>query len=186
MYPAPWTSLEGFKAADWTGLFKARTLSELVSAIVEKQNIRDGDTLIGSSLGGMVACEITRLRHIPKLFLVGSAIRRDEINPWLAALHPLADLAPMEWLRISAGKAPGELAAMFADTDAEFVRAMCKAVFQWEGLGVTQAKVLRLHGRQDHVIRPPVNADLLLEGGHLIAMTHAPECVAFVKRQLAA
>jgi len=30
------------------------------------------------------------------------------------------------------------------------------------------------------VIPPPANVDLLLEGGHLLAMTHAAECVAFL------
>lgn len=184
MYPAPWIRLAGFKAVDWTGVEATRTLPELAAAVVAKYGIRDDDALIGSSLGGMVAGEITKLRRIPRLFLVGSAVHPEEVNPWLAALHPLADLAPMDWLRVSAGKVPGELAAMFSDSDPVFVRAMLAAIFKWQGLGLTQTQVYRLHGRRDLVIPPPAKADLLLDGGHLVAMTHAKECTAFVALQL--
>ena len=73
---------------------------------------------------------------------------------------------------------------MFAESDPEFVRAMCTAIFQWDGLGETNTKVFRLHGRHDLVIPPPPRVDLLLEGGHLVAMTHAEECAEFVMRSL--
>jgi hypothetical protein len=96
-------------------------------------------------------------------------------------LHPLADLAPIEWLRSAASKLPSELARMFADADASFVRAMCSAVFQWEGLGPTHVQLFRIHGRRDLVIPAPERVDLLLDGGHLISMTHARECVEFVR-----
>lgn len=71
---------------------------------------------------------------------------------------------------------------MFAESAPEFVRAMCAAIFQWGGLGGTNAQVFRLQGRHDLVVPPPHRVDLLLEGGHLVAMTHAEECAAFVRR----
>ena len=40
----------------------------------ESCQIKDGDYLIGASLGGMVACEITKFRKIPRLYLIGSAV----------------------------------------------------------------------------------------------------------------
>lgn len=184
MFPEPWSDLPGFTAHDWRNAKRAHILPELAAAVAADWQIQDGDTLVGCSLGGMVACEVTKLRKIPRLFLVGSAIQKDEINTWLAALHPFIDLAPIDWLRLSASKVPGELASMFAESDPEFVRAMCKAIFQWDGQVGTRTKVFRLHGRHDLVIPPPRQADLLLEGGHLVAMTHALECVAFVRRNL--
>jgi pimeloyl-ACP methyl ester carboxylesterase len=186
MYPSPWTRLNGFRPVDWSGTQEARDLTELAAIVVEKQGILDGDVLVGASLGGMVACEITKLRRIPQLFLVGSATHRGEINPWLTALSPLAGIAPMDWLRISAGKVPGELAAMFAASDAKFIRTMCTAIPRWDGLGTTSTRVFRIHGRNDLVISAPPDTDLLLEGGHLISMTHASDCVAFVERNLPA
>jgi len=184
MYPPAWNELEGFVAHDWTAVRHCRTLPEVAAALVERIGIRDGDGLIGSSLGGMVACEITKLCQVSHLFLVGSARRKEEVSPWLAAVHPLAKVAPLTWLQFSAGKLPGEMADMFAHSAPEFVRSMCLAIFEWEGLDDTATRVFRLHGRFDFVIPPPPNADLLLNAGHMIAMSHPRECVDFIREQL--
>jgi len=70
---------------------------------------------------------------------------------------------------------------MFTGVDSSFVRAMCGAIFSWEGLGDTQTKVVRVHGRSDLVIPCPKHVDLLVNGGHLIAMSHAQECADFIQ-----
>jgi hypothetical protein len=80
-----------------------------------------------------------------------------------------------------AGKAPSELAKMFMDSDPAFVRAMCRAIVQWEGLDSPTTELHRIHGRRDRVIPMPPGVECVLDGGHLIAMTHAPECVAFIR-----
>jgi pimeloyl-ACP methyl ester carboxylesterase len=181
MYPAPWTDLAEFVADDWVRHSGERSLAEVARSMCEARGIRDGDTLVGSSLGGMVACEITKIRRIPTLFLIGSAMRKEEISGLLAALHPLAKVAPIDWLRFSAAKIPTELAQMFSGIDAAFVRAMCAAIFQWDGLGTTRTTVYRIHGKHDLVIPPPEKADLLLSGGHLVSISHAQQCAAFVR-----
>jgi hypothetical protein len=73
----------------------------------------------------MVACEISKIRDLKTLFLIGSAVSKEEVNRFLSMLHPLANLVPMEWLRFSASKIPGELPEMFARAEASFVRSMC-------------------------------------------------------------
>ena len=181
MYPAPWSSLTDFVAHDWTPYSGKKSLTDIACSTCEARGIRDGDSLVGSSLGGMVACEISKIRKIKKLFLVGSATRKDEINSVLSILHPLVNLAPIDWLRFSAGKIPGELAQMFAEAEAPFVRAMCSAVFEWQGLNDSTTKVIRIHGKKDLVIPPPHEVDLMLDGGHLISMTHAKQCVDFIQ-----
>lgn len=184
MFPDPWGSLPGFHAHDWVTSPDIRSVRQLARVMVETCGIADGDILVGVSLGGMVAGEITKLRKIPQLFLVSSAVKKEEMNPWFATLHPLAEKVPMEWLKRSAGKLPGDAAAMLAAADPDFVRRMIRAIFQWEGLGETPTQVFRIHGRKDKVISVPKNCDLLLGGGHLLAMTHATECARFVERHL--
>ena len=184
MFPEPWGSLPRFKAHDWVSSPEIKSIRQLAEVMIEACAIADGDVLVGCSLGGIVAGEITKLRKIPRLFLVGSAVSKEEVNPWLAPLHPLMGKLPVERFRLLAEKVPGELAAMFAQADPEFIRHMCLAIFQWEGLGETGTQVFRIHGRKDLVITPPKSCDLLLGGGHLIAMTHARECVAFVAGHL--
>ena len=129
----------------------------------------------------MVACEITKIRKIRKLYLVGSATCKEEISSFLAALRPLVNIAPIDWLQFSAGKIPTDLAQMFTSIDASFVRAMCAAVFHWEGIGLTPVHVVRIHGRHDLIIPPPGAVDLLIDGGHLISMSHARECTEFIR-----
>lgn len=186
MYPAPWAQLPGFVAHDWMRHDGEQSLPEVARSMCTICGIQDGDMLIGSSLGGMVACEITKLRRIPALYLCGSAVCPAEVSALLAAIHPLARIAPFDWLRFSAETIPTDFAQMFAGIEASFVRAMCAAIFQWEGLGDSPTPVWRIHGRNDRVIPPPPKVDLLLEGGHLIALSHAEACVAYIQAHLPA
>ena len=181
MFPAPWGTLPDFAAHDWLPHAGERSLSEVASRMCDAAGIRDGDTLVGCSLGGMVACEITKIREIPRLYLVASATRKEEVSALLATFHPLAHALPIDWLRFPAGKFSNECAQMFADSEASFIRAMCAAVFEWEGLGVSETKVYRIHGKHDLVIPPPPIVDLLLDGGHVISITHARDCVEFIR-----
>lgn len=180
MYPAPWNSIPNLVNHDWVHYSGEQSLSEIASSMCVSCQIKDGDDLIGASLGGMVACEIAKIRKIPRLYLIGSAIQKEEISTLLTLLHPLAQIAPIDWLRISAGKLPTELGQMFCSAEPAFIRAMCAAIFKWDGLDRSTTKVLRLHGKNDLVIPPPQAVDLLIGGGHLISMTHAAECVEFI------
>ena len=185
MYPAPWSDLPGFVAHDWVRHSGEKSLAEVARAMCTARNIRDGDVLVGSSLGGMVACEITKLRSIPALYLIGSATSKEDIGGLLAALHPLARVAPLDLVRLAAGKIPIELVQMFTAVEGSFVRAMCAAIFEWDGLGASPTRVYRIHGKHDLVIPPRGRVDLLLDGGHLLALTHAPQCVDFIRARLA-
>ena len=184
MYPDPWNSLPDFVPHDWIRHSGEKTLAEVARSMCEQRGICDGDLLVGSSLGGMVACEIAKIRKIPELYLVGSAVSREEVNPLLELLHPLAKVAPINWLQMSAAKFPSDLAQMFASGEPSFIRAMCEAVFDWNGLGQTETRVLRIHGQRDLVIAPPAKVDLLIDGGHLISMSHATDCVEFIRRNI--
>lgn len=149
--------------------------------MIAEAQIREDDVIVGSSLGGIVGCEIANQMRLRALVLIGSAQSPDEISKLLAVLHPLAALAPLKLVRAATEKLPGELCEMFAASDTNFVRTMCRAVFTWSGLRSERIRPCRLHGRHDRVIPAPADADLLLDGGHLVAMTHASECVSFLR-----
>lgn len=181
MYQAPaWHTLPDARFLDWPKHRGEDSITAIADRVIAEAGINTGDTVIGSSLGGIVGCEIANRLRLHSLVLVGSAQSATEISGLLAALHPLAALAPLDFIRLSAGKLPGELCEMFADTQASFIRAMCRAIFSWPGLDLTRLRPLRLHGRRDRVIPLPAEADLVLDTGHLLAMTHAVECVAFL------
>ena len=181
MYPTPWSSLPKFTAHGWTRYAGEQSLAEVAQSMCETYQIQDGDTLVGASLGGMVACEMTKIRRIPTLFLIGSATEKNGVNRLLAMLHPIARITPFAWFKVIAGQVPMELPQMFARSDPAFVRSMCAAIFRWEGLGASKTQVYRIHGKFDMVIPHPPKVDLLLRGGHLISMTHVKECSDFVR-----
>jgi len=183
MYPTPWETLPGIRLHDWPKYQGETSLPAVAARVCEVCGIEDGDSIVGSSLGGMVACEIAKLRRLERLFLIGSAVSPAEISELLRFLRPLSAVVPIDTLRRTVSSVPLELAQMFQQADAAFIRAMCKAVFAWEGLGRQPVRVFRLHGSSDLIIPPPHQADLLLSGGHLISMTHAVECVAFVRER---
>jgi hypothetical protein len=91
----------------------------------------------------------------------------------------------MEFIQRAAGKLPNDVSQMFSEGQAPFIRAMCKAIFDWGGMNESLAKPIRIHGRFDRVIPLPVDVDLVLPCGHLVAMTHAQECVSFIAGKLA-
>ncbi len=68
MFPEPWETLAGFVPHDWPAYSGERTVADFARTVVETFEIRDGDALIGTSLGGMVACEIAKIRKLRALF----------------------------------------------------------------------------------------------------------------------
>lgn len=181
MYPQPWDSIPGIQFVEWGPYSSELTIPFAAQRILEDHQIRDGDVVIGSSLGGMVGCEIAERVALSRLVLIGSAISNREINPFLRWIHPLSRFAPLKRLQRRAQRMPGNLGPMFAAADADFIRNMCKAIFAWEGLRGANPNLLRLHGTHDHVISRPSHVDLSVNGGHLISMTHTTKCLAFLK-----
>lgn len=185
MYPAPWNGLPECTFIKWPKYSGELSLSEVASKIVSIYPINHDAWIVGSSLGGMIACEVAKLVPINGIILVGSACNPTEISTLLRMFSPLADLAPLPFIQRLAGKVPSELTQMFSDSDPAFIRAMCRAIIRWEGITNTKIQMHRIHGRNDLVIPLPDKTDLVLNGGHLIAMTHAEECVAYVRKIVA-
>lgn len=167
---------------DWPVWRGEKTLGLLAERLVEEAGIDDGDMVIGSSLGGMVACEIARHRRLKAVVLIGSATRQEEIARCLAWLHPLVGVLPLGLMQTGARRWPHELTRMFAQVDPAFVRAMTRAIFCWKGLDVT-VPIVRIHGRRDRIIPLPERVDVVVEGGHLLAMTQPTACIAAIERE---
>ncbi len=181
MYRAPWSSLPDCHFINWPQYAGEKTLTDVARSVMREYEIQQGAWLVGSSLGGMVACEITKFIPVRGLILVGSAQSKDEVGLLLTWLSPFIGLAPLGFIQKLAGKAPTVLTQMFKDSDPSFVRTMCRAIMKWEGLADANVTLHRIHGRKDLVIPLPKKVQVTLEGGHLIAMTHAQACVAFVR-----
>ncbi len=180
MYAGPWLDLPDARFLDWSIDSECTSIAGLAREIIAMAEIGKRDALIGSSLGGMVACEIAKQVAVDRLFLIGSAVSPNEISGFLRMLHPLVDLTPLAFVQGLSGKLPSEIGNMFSEADPTFVRGMCRAVFTWDGYEASATPLHRIHGRHDRVIPPPASGATLLDGGHLIAMSHAKACVEWV------
>jgi pimeloyl-ACP methyl ester carboxylesterase len=181
MFDGAWRGMPDTTFIDWPADCDG-TLGGVARQLIDTYGVGAEDRLVGTSLGGIVALEIAALAGVTDVVLVASARMPEDINPLLLKLAPLSDITPLRFVQQLAGKGGGDLGDMFAAVDAAFIRGSCQALAAWRGTHLPDTLVRRIHGRSDHVIPPPADADLLLDGGHLIAMTHARECVAFLSR----
>ena len=186
MFRDHWRRLEDCILLDWPAYRGETTLQAIAQRVVNEAGIVTGDVVVGHSLGGMVGCEIAALCPLKRLILVGSAKRREEVGRLLTAMHPLAACTPFRLAQAVAARLPGNPYSMFARSDPGFLRATCRAVFEWQGLGESRVDTRRIHGRHDWVIPLPDDVDQVLDGGHLIPITHPGECVGFVRSALQA
>lgn len=166
--------------------YEGETSLESVAKKIISQHQIDKEIVIGgSSLGGMVAIEIAKILGIRKIVLIGSAINPQYINQLLQKLSSLSQITPVKLIQVLTGKiniiSKNELLTMFEDSDSRFIKAMCKALFSWEGLGNFDCEICQIHGERDLVIMPPNNGVKIIPGaGHLIAMTHPVEVSNFI------
>ena len=183
MYTGPWKELPNTVFLEWPEYSGETSFEAVAQRVIDENGIGAEDVVGGTSLGGMVACEVARLCGARKVVLVGSAKLADEVEPLLRHFSSLAKITPMEMVQKLVGKRDELLFEMFKQTDATFMRTMCSAIFKWKGLE-KDIEIIRLHGRYDRVIPLMHDVDQVLDGGHLIVMTHAVECVNYLKPKL--
>jgi hypothetical protein len=168
---------------NWPDYRGEKTYSEVARRVVQEYGINSGDVVGGSSLGGMVALEIANIISPEAIVLLGSAITHQEVQNLLSLISPLASLTPISVVQVLAGKNKNLVSSMFADTNPEFIRAMCAYLNSWNGYRGSRDKVFRLHGSNDLVIPcPSSGCDIVEDAGHLIAMTHVAETAAYLQK----
>lgn len=184
MYSQEWRSMPNVRLIDWRGCEDSVSLPSAARRLIDRFSIRDGSVVLGTSLGGMVACEISKVVDLKHLILVSSAVCKEEINAFLSFIHPLVDVTPIKLVQQVVSKYPSDLAKMFGKSNAQFTRSMCKAIFSWNGLGDNDISPIRIHGLHDKVIPLPSAVDCTIDGGHCITMTHATDCIQFLKARI--
>ncbi len=190
MYGEAFRSLDKVKYLDWPIYQNEQSISEISKRIIEEHHIQPTDIIGGSSLGGIVAAEISKQVNIYQLILIGSTLSPDKVNPVLKKLSALAEITPVHLIQALAGKVntiiENRLLKMFSRSESLFIKSMCKAVFEWEGNQRPSCKVEHIHGEKDNVIFPPsARAEIIDGGGHLIAMTHEARIVEFINTNIA-
>lgn len=167
---------------DWPSYQGEISFKQIAERIIAENAITENDIVGGSSLGGMVALEVSMILDTKAVVLIGSALRNADINRLLSMISPLASLTPVSFIQTMAGKNEAVLSQMFAASDPDFIQSMCKYVSLWPGYFGSNEKVFRIHGQKDHIIPcPKRHCDVIDNAGHLLAITHSKECAAFIE-----
>ncbi len=182
LYPGPWLALDNSCFLNWPEYQGEKTLGDIAKRMISDNDISASDSVAGSSLGGMVALEIAHRLGLKTVFLFGSAVDPSEINPVLRTLAPIAKVTPIEFFGHISSMIPNDIFKMFGASDPDFIRAMCLAIIDWQGYKGDVSNVVRIHGEKDRIIGCPKHCHIIKDGGHLIAMTHAQECVTILKQ----
>jgi len=170
---------------DWPEYQGEASYEEVAQRVIDEHAITSDDSVGGSSLGGMVALEITHKIKPKNVVLMGSAVCSQEVQALLSILSPLAAITPLGLIQILAGKHKNLVAQMFSDSNPDFIRAMCLYLKFWPGYKGSMGSVFRVHGQKDHVIPcPKTGTEAIDGGGHLIAMTHPKETGRFINKVL--
>jgi pimeloyl-ACP methyl ester carboxylesterase len=181
MYGPLWRRIEGAEFVDWPQYRGERSLSEIADRVIEEHDLSNECLPAGSSLGGMVALEIAARLQCEAVLLIGSAVHRREVSPFLIKAAPFASMTPVRLVQLLASSSTDPVSAMFQGADPAFLRAMCGALASWNPPAFAGV-VLRVHGSRDRVIPCPPEAAVISDGGHLIAVTHAAECLEALKK----
>jgi pimeloyl-ACP methyl ester carboxylesterase len=168
---------------NWPKYRNEVSYGEVADRIIAENQINEDDIISGSSLGGMIALEVATILNVKAVVLMGSALNRNEINKLLSIISPLASITPFSFIQALSGRNEQIVSQMFAASDTEFIRSMCKYIPSWPGYGGPNDKVFRIHGQKDHIINcPRFNCEVIKDAGHLLAITHANECAEFLER----
>ena len=178
MYSGPWLEQTDLEFIDWPLEYIPNSIPDLAEYIVNNLCV-EYNSVIGSSLGGMVALEVAKLLKLPQAFLLGSAVSHSEVNSFLLKITPFANITPLSLCKSLAGKSNALLPQMYSQQNPSFIRSMAKAIPGWEFSG--NVEPIRIHGSRDHVIHCS-NPHITLDTGHLIAITHPIECISSIRQ----
>jgi pimeloyl-ACP methyl ester carboxylesterase len=191
MYPKKqYQSLQDVLFVNWPKYDGEKSLEAVAQKIIDQYKIGSKMVVGGSSFGGMVAIEIAKILGLKKVILIGSATSPGYINPLLQKLSNLSEITPVKIIQVFTGKvnrySRNDLLKMFEESESEFIKAMCKALFKWEGLGNFNGDISQIHGEKNLIIFPPKKyARIIPNGGHLISMSHAEEVANFINKNKA-
>ncbi|MES2307305.1 MAG: YqiA/YcfP family alpha/beta fold hydrolase, partial [Verrucomicrobiota bacterium] len=83
MYSGPWERLPNAIFINWPPYRGEISIEAMAQRVMNEYRIEKQSVIIGSSLGGIVACEIAKHCECQKLILIGSAKNPREIHSFL-------------------------------------------------------------------------------------------------------
>ncbi|MBN1908400.1 MAG: alpha/beta hydrolase [Pirellulales bacterium] len=194
-------ALERVVVPAWIPPRRQETLSEYARRLGETLDVPRQFILGGSSLGGMVASEMTRHIRPEALVLLGSCRDARSLARWTLPCRPLAPWLPARGFRWAGCLAPAVVrlargmdaptqrlvVEMFRQADPQFMRWALAAILRWKSSPAGDTPTFQIHGGRDLMIPLcRVRPDRIIpDAGHLLTLTH-PDAVNDFLRQVVA
>jgi pimeloyl-ACP methyl ester carboxylesterase len=189
---------QGYHAVhlEWFTPMKKETLQGYARRIGELIPEKD-PILVGLSFGGVMAQEVSRVRPVKKLILISTMKSRREM-PRAYKIGSMLRLQYLfgKWMLVApkfisyyifgVNKPPARklLDKVLDDLHPVFLRWAIRKGAYWNPPPLT-VPFYHIHGRQDRILPIRyIKADQVMDGGHLIVMTHAREVSEAVAAQL--
>lgn len=170
---------------------KNETLTEYAQRLIPLIDTTVPFVLVGTSLGGMIALELTKYIKPEKVILIASIKGRDEMPLFMRAmkylkLHRLlkgTDYKRLNNLMVrrldSRGDSPAAelIRQMTIDARPEFIEWAINAVIHWQPGKVDLSKVHHIHGQKDQLFpwKKIKNARFIAGGSHVMNITKSRE-----------
>ena len=155
-------------------------------------------SLIGVSMGGMIAVELSKFLHPQKIIIISSAKNRSELpfrykflnyvplNKLFGGrlLKRMANLArPL--VEKEARKDNDVFKSMIRDKHPKFMKRSINCITHWKNKEYP-SNIIHIHGEKDKTIpirniKDPIR---IKHGGHMIVFTHAEEVSEIINREL--
>lgn len=178
--------------ADWIPHRPEDDLSAYAARFAAHHGVTSDDTLIGVSMGGIVAGTIAQAITPRRLIRISTGTHISQLSPLISAFGRLGSISPFEvarWLPHGLMPTHRKLALeMFEAQDMAFIRWACGAIMRWPGVPRPSGSVT-IHGTADRVfpIRRQPHVDVAIQGGgHLMVMDRAAEVAAAISAGLPA
>ncbi len=173
---------------DWIRPEKDELLADYALRLAQNIEANERFSLIGLSMGGMIATEIAKKfnpvstilissiptsEHLPKYYRVAATLRLQNLLP-ISFIQKAAVLK--RFFTTETGEDKWMLKDMIRKSDPYFIRWAMNAVLGWENKEVP-GHLVQIHGSKDAIL-PKRNTNpthVIKSGGHLMVITRAKE-----------
>ncbi|RYD82826.1 MAG: alpha/beta hydrolase [Sphingobacteriales bacterium] len=190
---------EGFEIVylDWISPEKKESLSSYACRLSQKINATEPFVLIGLSMGGMMAAEISKIKQ-PAVTILLSSVPVNSHLPfyfkWFSVigLHRIVPIGLLKQMSVlKRGLTPDTkedkaiLKQVIRDSDPAFIRWAMQAILRWKNDGPPQP-YFHIHGSKDEIlpIKYTKPTHTIKGGNHLMIMSRAKELNKILKQLL--
>ena len=182
---------------DWIEPIKNETLSSYSLRLAEKINAGESFALVGLSMGGMIAVEISRHLNPAHTILISSVPSSDQLPiyfKWAAKinLHKLVPVSMVKSASIMKRLFTAEtsedkiiLKQIIRESDPNFIKWAMDAILKWKRKELP-VSYIHIHGTRDELLpmRYTKPTHSINKGGHLMVLNHSGEINRILKEVL--